>query len=262
MARYSKICILTALAALASMWLLAACSDIDGDKVDGPSGELLAELLANPGANRWELHADSAPDDGCVRMRVAMLGPLRTVFNDSNHVHLEAARALGIKPITGDADILNLNRPLERVASCREYYLDRLTHSFPYLVPEAATLLRDIGAAFADSLSARGGGNYRIKVTSVLRTPVTVKRLRRVNSNATEESTHNYATTFDISYSKFIYDGDNGAPHRTFEDLKNLLAEVLADMRRQGCCYVKFEYKQSCFHITARPAGNSGAPEL
>lgn len=249
-----------ALAAAASLWLLASCGD--DDKVDGPSGEQLAELLATPGSNRWELHADSAPDESCVRMRVAMLGPLRTLFNDSNHVHLEAARRLGIRPINSDADILNLNRPLERVASCEEYYLDRLTHSFPYLVPEAAALLRDIGAAFNDSLASRGGGNYRIKVTSVLRTPVTVSRLRRVNSNATEESTHNYATTFDISYSKFIYDGDNGAPRRTFEDLKNLLAEVLDDMRGRGRCFVKFEYKQSCFHITVRPAGNSGAQAL
>lgn len=206
--------------------------------------------------NPYDAHLDSAPDDGCVRMRVAHIGPLRRAFNDSNHVHLEAARELGLEPIVTDADIWRLRRPLVRVASCREYYLEPLTHSYPYLVPEAAQLLADIGSAFNDSLAARGGGDYRIKVTSVLRTPATVKRLRRVNRNATEESTHSFGTTFDISYSKFICDSDTST-RRTFEDLKNLLGEILYDFRARGRCYVKYEFRQSCFHITARPTGAS-----
>ena len=28
--------------------------------------------------------------------------------------------------------------------------------------------------------------------------------------------------------------------------------EVLADQRRMGTCWVKYEYRQSCFHITCR----------
>lgn len=215
---------------------------------------ILAE--ATDARNPYDAHLDSAPDDGCVRMRVAHIGPLRRAFNDSNHVHLEAARQLGLKPISTDADIWRLRRPLVKVASCREYYLEPLTHSYPYLVPEAAQLLSDIGRAFNDSLAARGGGDYRIKVTSVLRTPSTVKRLRRVNRNATEESTHSFGTTFDISYSKFICDSDTST-RRTFEDLKNLLGEILYNLRAQGRCYVKYEFRQSCFHITARPTGAS-----
>ena len=73
-----------------------------------------------------------------------------------------------------------------------------------------------------------------------------------MNKNATEESTHSFGTTFDISYGKFVIDS-LAEPYRTFEDLKNLLGEILYDMRAQGRCYVKFEYRQSCFHITARP---------
>lgn len=243
---------LSSLIAIALSPALASCGG-DEESVTPPPTQSMLDILAPEGANPFTAHMDSAPDDGCIRFRVKILGPLRKVFNDSNHVHLAAAREIGIKPIHTDADILALKRPLAKIASCPEYYLDNLTHSFPYLVPEAAALLRDIGQAFNDSLAARGGGNYRIKVTSLLRTPVTVKKLRRVNVNATSESTHNYGTTFDISYSKFIYDGP-GAPSRTFEDLKNLLAEVLDDMRRAGRCYIKFEYKQSCFHITTRPA--------
>ena len=90
-----------------------------------------------------------------------------------------------------------------------------------------------------------------MKVTSLLRTPATVSRLRRVNRNATAESTHTFGTTFDISYSRFICDSDTLG--RTFEDLKNLLGEVLLDFKNQGRCYVKMERRQACFHITARP---------
>ncbi|MDE7125015.1 MAG: hypothetical protein K2O12_00840, partial [Muribaculaceae bacterium] len=112
-----------------------------------------------------------------------------------------------------------------------------------------------IGRAFNDSLRARGGGEYRMRLTSVLRTRATVKKLRRVNRNAIDASAHQYATTFDIAYNKFICDGTNHP--RTAVDLKNLLAEIIEDMRLAGRCYVKYEYKQACFHITVRPDGSS-----
>jgi uncharacterized protein YdiU (UPF0061 family) len=111
-------------------------------------------------------------------------------------------------------------------------------------------LLKDIGMAFRDSLKARGGGNYRIKVTSVLRTPALVKQLRRRNRNAVDTSAHLFGTTFDISYLKFICDSI-GVP-RTQEDMKNLLGEVVEQMRQQERCFVKFERKQACYHITVR----------
>jgi len=233
-----------------------ACGSEADDNVPAPFSADLSRILAPAGPNPYDSCLDSAPDDGCVRIPIRSVGPLRKVFNDSNHIQLQAASATGIKPITSDADIMRLRRPVQRIVSCKDYYVDHLTHSFPYLVPEAAKLLSDIGRGFCDSLQARGGGAYRIKVTSVLRTPATVRKLRRVNRNATGESTHTYGTTFDISYSKFVCD-DASAPHRTFEDLKNLLAEVLYRLREQGRCYVKYEVKQSCFHVTVRPVNNT-----
>ena len=48
-------------------------------------------------------------------------------------------------------------------------------------------------------------------------------------------------------------DPDGPAVRPTRNDtLKYVLSEVLNDLRRQGTCYVKYEAKQSCFHITAR----------
>ena len=204
-------------------------------------------------ANPWDNHLEAMPDDGCVKLKINPIGgSLAKVFDDVNALHLEAARELGVDAICCDGDAWRLRRPIVEVKSCREYFVDELTHSYPFLVPEAAQLLSDIGAAFNTELAARGGGAYRIKVTSVMRTPRTVGQLRKVNRNATSESAHQYATTFDISYGKFICDDDT-QPRRTQEDLKNLLAEVLHQLRSQGRCYVKYEYKQACFHITVRP---------
>lgn len=185
-------------------------------------------------------------------MRFPGLGSIGRMFRDSNHVHLAAAESIGIRPVSDLRSVWREGEGIVRIGSCREYYLAELTHSYPYLVPEAADLLREIGARFADSLAARGGGAYRPKVTSVLRTPHTVGKLRRVNRNATENSAHQYGTTFDISYSKFVCD-DSTQTHRTFEDLKNLLAVIVRDLRDEGRCYVKHERRQACFHITARP---------
>lgn len=204
-------------------------------------------------AYSWDSHLEAMPDDGCVKLKINPIGgSLAQVFDDVNALHLEAARVLGIDAINSDGDAWRLRRPIVEVKSCREYFVDDLKHSYPFLVPEAARLLSDIGAAFNAELAARGGGAYRIKVTSVTRTPLTVGHLRRVNRNATSESAHQYATTFDISYGKFICDDDTQT-RRTQEDLKNLLAEVLHSLRAQGRCYVKYEHKQACFHITVRP---------
>lgn len=184
-----------------------------------------------------------------IRIRINSLGRLADVFNDSNKYHYTYAESLGIHPITSLRDAWHTNRPIVHVTSNEYYQVDSLTHSMPYLVPEAEHLLRRIGANFIDSLGARGADGYRIKATSLLRTPASVKRLRRVNINASDSSTHQFGTTFDLSYVKFhCLD-----PRRTVsqEDLKNLLAEVLFDLRKQGACLVKYERKTGCYHVTA-----------
>lgn len=221
--------------------------------VEQRRNENVARILAETDdmPSPYDLHFDAMPDDGCIKMKInGVGGTLGRVFNDSNYLHYAAAEDIGITPIYNIAELRRLRRPLVKIASCREYYVDELTHSYPYLVPEAADLLKEIGARFNDSLSARGGGSYRLKITSVLRTPATVNKLRRVNRNATDSSAHQFATTFDISYAKFIC--DSLTVNRTQEDLKNLLGEVLLAVRGEGKCYVKYERKQGCFHITAR----------
>lgn len=142
-----------------------------------------------------------------VRLKINPIGgSLGSVFNDINNIQLPAAEALGIKPISGPKDAWRVSKPIVKIDDCDEYYVEELTHSVPYLVPEAADLLKDIGRRFNDSLAVRGGGDYKIKVTSVLRTEGAVSKLRRRNINATANSAHRYGTTFDISYIRFYSD--------------------------------------------------------
>lgn len=183
------------------------------------------------------------------RIHVNYFGNLRPFFNDSNYVHWSEAEKYGIEPLSDTRSHWQLRRPIVKVTTNPDFYLDTLIFSRPYLVPEAAATLHEIGRRFRDTLDVRGGGDYRIKVTSLLRTPQTVKRLRRRNRNAVDSSVHQLGTTFDISYAAFIA---NNAEHpRSVDDLKGILAEVLKAMREEGKILVKYEVGQPCFHITA-----------
>lgn len=194
-------------------------------------------------------HLERMPEP-TSKMRVNYFGDLRKYFNDSNHVHRAEAERYGLTPLTDTRSHWRLNRPIVKITSCEDYYIDTLVYSRPYLVPLAAGRLREIGRRFRDTIAARGGGDYRIKVTSLLRTPRTVKRLRRANRNAIDSSVHQLGTTFDISYAAFI--AGSPEPARSADDLKGILSEVLRSMREEGKLWVKYERGQPCFHITAR----------
>lgn len=179
----------------------------------------------------------------------------RRTFGDLNATQLKAARAFGVPPVASREEAEQMKSKLVRIAGNDRYAVDSLTHSIPYLVPRASALLDTIGANFLDSLAAKGLNPNRILVTSVLRTEEDVKRLRRRNVNASKNSCHAYGTTFDISWRRFVKVEDEGG--RPLQDvgadtLKMVLAEVLRDVRRADKCYVKYELKQGCFHITVR----------
>lgn len=187
-----------------------------------------------------------------VPLRISRsVGNLALQFNDKNDAHLAFAECNGVKPIQSLRDIWQLKRPIVEVGTCDDFVVDSLTHSYAYLVPGAAKLLHEIGQRFNDSLVTRGGGDYRMKVTSLLRTAESVGRLKRGNINSVANSAHLYGTTFDISYAKFVRDTTSTGPLRTDGDLKNLLAEILLNLRAEGRCLVKYERKQGCFHITS-----------
>ena len=180
----------------------------------------------------------------------------RRSFPDINDVHLQAAQALGVAPLASRAEAETLKGKLRHIESGDLYAVDSLTHSIPYLTPGAAALLDSIGRNFLDSLTCKGLNPNQVIVTSVLRTKEDVNRLRRRNTNASLNSAHFYGTTFDVSWKRFqkVEDPD-GRPlqYVSADTLKLVLSEVLRDLReKRKLCYIKYELKQGCFHITTR----------
>ena len=177
-------------------------------------------------------------------------------FGDGNDTQLLAAQEFGIEPLKSRTDIDNaLESTLIQVETSNVLFLETLTHSVPYLTKGAGNLLNTIATRFQEKLRDKGLAQYQIVVTSLLRTEDDVRRLRRVNSNAVSKSCHMYGTTFDIAYNCFHkvdlhadFEGSD-ASHRV---LVNMLGETLKELRDDNLCYVKYERRQPCFHITSR----------
>lgn len=176
-------------------------------------------------------------------------------FGDLNEKHLNIAQSIGISPLASREEAEAMKENLKHIATNEFYVVDSLTHSIPYLIPGAANLLDSIGHNFLDSLTAKGLNPNKVVITSVLRTKDDVKRLRRRNGNASENSAHFYGTTFDVSWKRFQkVEDEDGRPLQdvSSDTLKLVLSEVLRDLKQADKCYIKYELKQGCFHITTR----------
>ncbi|MDD7080759.1 MAG: DUF5715 family protein [Prevotella sp.] len=192
-------------------------------------------------------------DGSPVKNRVTSVPRFETAFPDLNDVQLATASRLGIPMIENREETHQHMKDLVYIADNPFYSVQRLHQSIPYLVPRAATLLNQIARAFNDSLATKGYPPHKLLITSVLRTKADVARLRNFNANASENSCHQYGTTFDVSYNRFLeIHPDGKSDIRWVTVYKSILAEVLNDMREMGACYVKYEVHQSCFHVTAR----------
>lgn len=190
-----------------------------------------------------------------VKHRIYSVPHFGNTFPDMNDVQLAAATKYGVSPVKDRVDAENRKSELVYVGSNPFFHVDKLKNSIPYLVPRAAVLLQDIGRTFFDSLQIKQIPLHKIIVTSVLRSEEDVNKLRGHNSNATQNSCHLYATTFDVCYNRYkTVQPSESEPRRQVRNdtLKWVLSEVLNDMRTSGRCYVKYEVKQGCFHITVR----------
>lgn len=218
----------------------------DNDIEDAPKVEMVSS--ANDAGT-------SLPPDTRIPHKIFSVPNYDKAFPDSQSVQIQAAMKYGVKAVKDDKDAESRKNELVYVGSSPWFHVDRLSSSSPYLVPRAAVLLQDIGRAFFDSLDAKGVPLHKIITTSVLRTKKSVEKLRTRNGNATENSCHLYGTTVDICYNRYKTVQDPKGPKRrevTNDTLKWILCEVLRDMREQGRCYVKYEKKQGCFHLTTR----------
>ena len=177
----------------------------------------------------------------------------RIKFNDLQLKQHATASRIGLpRPPKDRDDAASMRKSLVEIKTNENYIVDSLTHSVPYLIPSAKQELDAIGAEWADILQRNGLPHYRFYVTSVLRTQEDVKYLQRSgNINSTTQSCHCYGTTFDLAYMR--YDKVTRTHMYMHEDnLKLVLGQVLLNHQRAGKIYVKYEWKQSCFHITVR----------
>ncbi|WP_028903446.1 MULTISPECIES: DUF5715 family protein [unclassified Prevotella] len=221
----------------------AAYPQVAESQSDEPSVEPVAQEIVGPQLKTDKPH------------KIYSVPSFKACFPDTQAVQLTAAMKWGVKRVKNREDAEKRKNELVYVGANPYYHIDRLYSSIPYLVPRAAVLLQDIGQAFFDSLYVKGIPLHRPIVTSVLRSQEDVAKLRRHNGNATENSCHLYGTTFDICYNRYetVEDPDGPARRAVRNDsLKYVLSEVLRDMREQGRCYIKYEVKQGCFHMTVR----------
>ena len=131
-------------------------------------------------------------------------------------------------------------------------FLPRPTQPFISLFTRSgAALLHEIGRRFNDSLAARGGGAYRIK----LQQPVAYRPYSRASATCEPQRDSLVSPPIwrDIRHQlQQIHLRRLHGTRRSFEDLKNMLAEIVDGLRDEGRCFVKHERRQACFHITAR----------
>ena len=199
--------------------------------------------------------SQTTPTSVARNHRILSVASYKEAFPDTNAVQLVAAKQWGVSPVKNREDAEARKRELVYIGASPYYHVDPLSSSIPYLVPRAAVLLQDIGQAFFDSLYVKGVPFHKLIVTSVLRSQEDVLKLRGRNVNATENSCHLYGTTFDICYNRYKTVEDPEGPSRRQvrnDTLKWVLSEVLRDMRFQQRCYIKYEVKQGCFHMTVR----------
>lgn len=177
--------------------------------------------------------------------------PYARLFADLNAAHVDMARKVGLSSVPGTREELSGMKGLVRISDCEHYVVDDLTYSMPYLTNGAAEELGAIAKAFCDSLKSKKLLDYKLVVSSLLRTEEDVARLKRSgNPNASDNSAHCYGTTFDITYTRYYRDEETNEFMQPYE-LTKVLGEVLRERKKAGKCLVKYEKKEHCFHITS-----------
>lgn len=175
------------------------------------------------------------------------------LLNDSIHQYIDHSASIGL-PVTPQRkeDLSSYIEAgwLYHIRSNDKYFIDDFAYSYPYLIPEAAHLLNTVSKKFQIQLKDTDLAGTRFVVSSMLRTSSSLKKLSRVNKNASPQSAHLHGTAFDISYEVFF--SPQQLTRKKLNFLKEKLAETLFELRSQNKCWVTFEKKQTCFHIVVR----------
>ena len=125
-----------------------------------------------------------------------------------NARHVERALELGVGPpdTRAQADSLAARYDLVTIRTDSLYVVLPGRYSLPVLTPSAAASLDSVAVRFRERLAAAGLPPFRFSVSSVWRTGADQAALRGVNANAAAgRSSHEYGTTYDITYNPTRY---------------------------------------------------------
>lgn len=218
-------------------------------------------------------------------------GELQRMRTYLNKEHIQKAKALGVSsPPTRQAAVtLAEQDKLAALDATDLYYVQPMDYSVPYVTKDMANLLTLVGLRFREALREEGLPPYRYVITSGTRSEEDQKNLRRTNSNAVPESSHQFGTTVDIHYGKFVYaESQDTLPdslltsERRFsesmlsdrlataysnlgqahhEKLKAILGRVLLDLQGDGQVLIIHEQRQPVYHITVGSRIDEAEPE-
>ena len=121
---------------------------------------------------------------------------------------MELAQSLGVEPpdTRAQADSLARAGRLVRIETDSLYTVLPMDSSVPYLTPSAAAALDSIAVRFREWLERRDLPPFRFAVSSGLRSAEDQAALRGGNVNAASgRSSHEYATTYDVTYNPTRY---------------------------------------------------------
>ena len=174
-------------------------------------------------------------------------------LNDRIVDYSAEAKRKGIKVCKDDRDLKNRisEGKLVKVKSSNRYLIENMTYSSPYLTKDSKVLLEEIARRFRQKVSQKGLKGARLIVTSMTRKTESVKKLRRNNTNSSENSPHLYGNAFDITYKRFIV-RKWILTNCDKKYLKDALGEIIWQLREEKKCFATYEKMQNCFHIVAR----------
>ncbi len=151
----------------------------------------------------------------------------------------------------GDIRKMTLTMKLHKVKNTRFYLVEDLKYSYPYLTGDSKKLLNELGRRFRNKMNREGLKGSRFIITSMTRTSENLKGLGRSNGNVSENSPHLNGNAFDISYANFSI-----VKFRITECdkwfMKEALAEVICQLKKEKKCWATYERQQGCFHVVSR----------
>lgn len=174
-------------------------------------------------------------------------------LNDRLVDYYSDARRTGIKECKNEDEIRKMagEGKLVRTRSNSHYIVERMTHSYPYITRDSRILLDEIGHRFNEKTRHVGLKGSKFYVTSMTRTTEKMKGLKKRNGNLSDNSPHLIGNAFDISYVRFSF-------RKLFVTecdkayLKEALAEVIWELRKEKKCWATCERVQGCYHVVVR----------